>query len=178
VQKKLYPWQEDPKLRKYLNKKVTIRGILGLSGIDYRNLAPYRPKPAAKGPRLTVELKLDPATLTVNQSGSAPQQQSLALTLRVKWPYRSIWHGTCPTTQTYDFFIEHKGATIWRWSAGRFFGHIVTPIAISGGSFHEFTETWTFDPKSIRSAGVYTARSIFIASGQEAAVDFKVKIIT
>jgi len=178
VLKKVQPWQGDPKLSQFLNKKVTIQGQLGMSGIDYKTIVPYKAKGAnGKGPSLIVDLKLGTSTLIVDQMPPGPHPpQSLALTLRVKWPYRSIWTGHLLTTQIYDFMIDHKGKTIWRWSAGKVFGQIVHPISISGGSFHEFPEVWTFDPDSIMSGGRYTARGIFLATGQEATADFKIEI--
>lgn len=177
VTKRVDPWKEDPKLHKFLANKVTIVGKMSPGGIHYKDIMSY--KPARKGRKergLRVLLRLGTDVLWVNKMPPGPQPpQFMDLTLQVKWPYRSIWEGWCPTTQTYDFSIEHKGKTIWRWSDGRIFGQAMTRVYIPGGRFHEFTEGWKFNPNDIELEGTYTARSLFVASGQEASKDFEVK---
>ncbi|MCK4732223.1 MAG: hypothetical protein KAT65_07170, partial [Methanophagales archaeon] len=67
--------------------------------------------------------------------------------------------------------------TIWTWSQDRAFAQIITPVYIPGGDFHEFPEVWKVNPEDIVSEGTYTARAIFIASGQEVSKDFEVKAV-
>lgn len=174
VVKQAHLWKEDPKLHKFLATKVTIVGQMTPAGIRYKDIMRY--KPARKERGLEVLLKLGVDVLWVNKMPPGPQPpQFMDLTLQVKWPYRSIWEGWCPTTQIYDFSIEYKGKTIWRWSDGKVFGQVMTPVRIPGGRFHEFAETWKFNPNDIKSEGTYTARALFVASGQEASKDFEVK---
>ena len=170
-------WQEDPVLHKYLGKKVTVVGKMSGSGIVYEKIMDYvhGEKPSEEK-RLEVGLKLGTDILWVNKMPPAPQpSQCMDLTLLVKWPYRSIWEGLCPTTQIYDFSIEHKGKTIWRWSEGRIFAQVITPVRIPGGDYHEFPEVWKINSDDIESEGTYTARALFIASGQEVTKDFEIK---
>lgn len=97
------------------------------------------------------------------------------LTLLVKWPYRSIWHGMCPTSQIYDFFIEKDGKIIWQWSKGQMFLMVFTPVNIPGGDPVEYSVQWSFSSEEIQAEGDYLARAVFIASGQEATKAFQVK---
>ena len=170
-------WQEDPVLHKCLGKKVTVEGKMSSSGIVYEKIMDYvHRRRAAEEKRLEVGLKLGTDILWVNKMPPAPQpSQCMDLTLLVKWPYRSIWEGLCPTTQIYDFSIEHEDKTIWRWSEGRIFAQVITPVHIPGGDYHEFPEVWKIDPDDIESEGTYTARALFIASGQEVSKDFEIK---
>ena len=178
VIKQVHLWEEDPNLHKFLGKKVTIEGKLSYSGIVYEKIIDYvHRKEAAEEKRLEIVLKLGTDILWVNKmpAGSQPSQ-CMDLTLLVKWPYRSIWEGRCPTTQIYEFSIEHKNKTIWKWGDGKVFAQVITPVYIPGSSdFHEFTEVWKINPDDIVSEGTYTARALFIASGQQVSKDFDIK---
>ncbi|RCV64089.1 Intracellular proteinase inhibitor [Methanophagales archaeon] len=177
VIKHAHLWEEDPELHKFLARKVTIEGAMSLNGIVYKNIMKYKPTGVKGEKRLVVDLKLGTDILWVNKMPPGPQpSQPMDLTLMVKWPYRSIWEGLCPSTQMYDFFIEHEGKTIWTWSQGKVFAQVITPVHIPGGDFHEFPEVWKVNPEDIVSEGTYTARAIFIASGQEVSKDFEVKM--
>jgi len=112
-----------------------------------------------------------------NRPGVPHHPTPLVLSLGVEWPYRSIWHGVCPTSQIYDFWVQRSGKTLWQWSNGHVFAQHVTPVSISGGAWHEFRETWNIDPASISESGRYTARARFIASGQEAVCDFDITLL-
>ena len=169
-------WEEDPELHKFLARKVTIEGSMTLNGIVYEKIVDYKPMKAREEKGLVADLKLGTDILWVNKMPPRPQpSQGMDLTLLVKWPYRSIWEGHCPSTQIYDFFIEHEGKTIWTWSQGKAFAQVITPAYIPGGDFHEFPEVWKINPDDLESEGSYTARAIFIASGQEVSKDFEVK---
>lgn len=177
VIKHAHLWKEDPELHKFLARKVTIEGAMSFNGIVYKNIMEYKPAEVKEEKRLVVDLKLGTDILWVNKMPPGPQlSQAMDLTLLVKWPYRSIWEGLCPSTQMYDFFIEHEGKTIWTWSQSKVFAQVITPVHIPGGDFHEFPEVWKVNPEDIVSEGTYTARAIFIASGQEVSKDFEVKM--
>ena len=130
-------------------------------------------------PVLELDLKLSTDVLVVNKMPGLvpPQGPEMQLTLVVTWPYRSIWKGTCPTSQLYDFSIEYKGETIWKWSEQMAFSQVITFVEIPGGSSRTYTEVWKVDPADIESEGTYTARAIFIASGQEVKKDFEIKFV-
>lgn len=171
-------WEEDPELHKFLGKKVTVEGMLYGEGIHYVKISPLKPHVAEEVERkLEVDLKLETDVLWVNKQPpqKPPIKQSMDLALLVRWPYRSIWHGLCPTTQIYDFFIEYEGTIIWQWSRGKVFIPVLTPVSIIGNGPVEYPVTWHFSPDEIESEGTYTARAIFVASGQEVAKDFEVK---
>ena len=178
VIKQAHLWEEDPNLHRYLNKKVTIEGKLSYSGIIYDAVSEYKPRREAVGENmLEVELRTETDILWVNKMpGGSQPAQCMGLTLLVRWPYRSIWRGLCPTTQLYDFWIEFNGKTIWRWSDGKMFAQVITPVSIPGGSdFHEFPEVWKINPDDIVSEGIYTARALFVASRQEVTKDFEIR---
>lgn len=180
VIKKAMLWQEDPTLHKFLGKKVTIAGTFGQDGIRYDKISGLSPEPEiAKGEvephKLEVSLKLEQEVLWVDKMPPQPKPQGMDLTLLVKWPYRSIWHGMCPTSQIYDFFIEKDGEIIWQWSKSQMFIMVVIPVNIPGGDPVEFSVRWSFSSAEIKAEGDYLARAVFVASGQEATKTFQVK---
>ncbi len=176
VIKKAHPWLKDETLHPFLNKKVTIEGDMAISGIVYESVRDYKPRRSRDENPLTVALELESDVLWVNKMPPGPNpSQSFELTLVVNWPYRGTWQGRCPTSQLYDFWINCEGETIWRWSDGKVFLPVVTPINLLGGRDHRFTEVWSFKPESIELEGSYTAGALFIASGQEVTKDFTVK---
>lgn len=180
VIKKTMPWQEDPNLHKFLDKKVTIEGAFGQDGIRYETISVLSSTPKvvpdeAVPNKLEVSVKPEKEVLWVNKMPPQPKPQSMNLTLSVQWPYRSIWHGVCPTSQIYDFFVEKDGQMIWQWSKGRMFSMIVTPVNVSGGSPIEYTVRWDFSSDQIQAEVDYLARAVFIAARQEAATAFQVK---
>ena len=179
VVKRVHLWEEDPDLHKFLNKKVTIEGRLSARGIFYDKISEYKPRKEAVGENmLEVELSTGGTDiLWVNKMpGGSQTSQCMDLILLVRWPFRSIWKGQCPTTQLYDFWIEFNGKAIWRWSDGKMFAEVITPISIPGGSdFHEFTEVWKINPAEIVSEDIYTARALFMASGQEVTKEFEIR---
>lgn len=177
VEKQAHLWEEDPNLHQYLNKKVTIEGKLSSGGIMYDAISEYKPKREAVGENiLEVELSTTDILWVDKMPGGSQPEQCMELMLLVRWPYRSIWRGHCPTTQLYDFWIEFNGKAIWRWSDGKMFAQVITPVSIPGGSdFHEFSEVWKINPVDIVSEGIYTARALFIASGQEVTKEFEIR---
>ena len=180
VIKKAMVFQEDPNLHKFLGKKVTIEGAFGQDGIRYEKISDLSPVPeiekeAFEPHKLEVALKPEHEVLWVNKMPPQPKPQGMNLTLLVKWPYRSIWHGMCPTSQIYDFFIEKDGKIIWQWSKGQMFLMVFTPVNIPGGDPVEYSVQWSFSSEEIQAEGDYLARAVFIASGQEATKAFQVK---
>ncbi len=169
IAKKAPLWGNDPKLQEHLGSKITIEGRV-LSGLlSYDAVIPYTRAEEVRAEKtaLTVELKMESDELVLERRPSSPASRAFSLALRVKWPFRSIWRGVCPTSQIYDFIVERDKKTVWRWGEGRFFTQALTPVAIPGGDFIDFPEAWVIDPGLIQSAGVYLVRAVFIASGQE-----------
>ena len=176
IVKKANLWEEDPKLHQFLGKKATIEGSFVQGGIQYNTIENLRPlKEPEKEKKLEIRIKPEREVLWVDKMPGGEAKQSMGLTLLVKWPYRSIWKGLCPTSQIYDFFVERNGEIIWQWSKEQVFLDVLTPVEIPGGDFIPYPETWYFYPKDIKSEGIYTARGKFIASGQEAIANFEIK---
>jgi len=178
IDKKTFPWQEDPSLHKFLNKKVTIEGALQANMILYENIKDWDPaKPLAAERYLQVDLSLERDIIYVHQD--FPPQPGLCIsfgmTLKVTNKYKHTWTGFCPTTQLYDFYIEKDGRLIWQWSRGKIFIPVITTVQVLCGVPQEYPVIWTFAPADIKEWGAYTARAVFIASGQEVSKNFKIE---
>lgn len=183
VKKKSTLWQEDPALQPFLGRKVDIKGNLGPLGIEYDSIKKHIMTEESRGAaikRLIINVKPEKKILYVNQTlPQDPQKiQSFKFSLLVKWPFRSIWHGLCPTSHKYDFWVWHGGKCLWHWAEGRVFAPVNTPVVISGGDFIEFPEVWTFSPYDIKSEGTYLVVGLYIASGQIATAPFEVKLVS
>jgi len=182
VIKDAMPWEEDPLLHKLLGKKVTIEGSFYQDGIHYQNVTNLQPPEkgaleALREPKLEIILEV-PEVIWVNKMPhqDSPKMQTVELSLLVKWPYRSIWRGWCPTTQIYDFFVEQEGKVVWQWSKGKMFGMAFTPVTIPGSDeFTKYSADWNFSTGEIKEEGTYTIRAVFIASGQEVTKEIEVK---
>lgn len=127
--------------------------------------------------KLELGLKVAVEVLNVARKSPQPVKQALGLTLSVKWPYRSIWEGMCPSAKIYDFIIEHNGQPIWQWSGDRMFAQVMTPVRIPGGKVVEYSVNWEFLPDQIKEEGTYTVTATFIASGQSMSKDFEIKFV-
>ena len=174
VIKKTNPWEPDPELHKFLNRKVTIIGTMTEEGIDYDKISELTHL-IDEEKKLELEL-IVPDPFWVNKMpGTGSNKQYMPMTLIVEWPFRSIWRGTCPTAQRYDFMIEKDGKTIWKWSTGRKFAQVITPVVIPGGKPMEYTVNWEFLGKEIEEEGTYTAKALFIASNQTIEKPFEIK---
>jgi hypothetical protein len=173
IQKQVHLWEKDPNLHKFLGEKVKITGEIKDGKIYYVRIEGPSYSPDNK--KLEVGLRLSADTLWINKMPDSPQKFDLILL--VKWPYRSVWRGECPTTQLYDFSIAYKEKTIWKWSDGKVFDQVVTPISIPGGNFYEFTGVWEINPDNIEFEGTYTAKAIFITSGQEVMEKFTIEFM-
>lgn len=177
VTKKAFFWENDPTLHEFLGERVLIEGEMNNDGIVYEKIIKLDSQKRTLPPqKLEIDLEIESDVLLINKTQTKHQlSQGVTLTLLIKWPYRSIWQGCCPTTKLYDFSIEHNGKTIWRWSDGKLFATVVTPVLISGGDFEKFTEVWLINPNQIPSEGEYVAKALFIASGQEISKSFEIK---
>ena len=72
-----------------------------------------------------------------------------------------------PNAQLYDFWIEHEGREVWRWSAGRVFATVVTEVEIPIGETRVFRETWPQTDAAGRqvAVGSYAARGALLTGG-------------
>jgi hypothetical protein len=186
IHKKVGLWEVDPELHQYLAWKVTIVGELKEEKIHYEEIKGDEPPPWPPN-----ELELD---LTIegqhyneaegalwidkqpSHNGPPAPLRTLNITLHVEWPYRSIWHGQCPTSQLYDFFLEDpQGKVIWQWSKSMMFMQKITAVNIWGGPPVEFPVTWYYFGDAIEKMGTYAVRSQFIAADQEVSKQFEIK---
>lgn len=137
------------------------------------------PAPDGAGPGDELELNLtvgdDPLWVNKMPPLNLRKEQEQRLTLRVAWAGPGAWEGQAPTAQLHDFTIERGGALLWRWSEGRVFAQVVTPVRIEAGKALEFSGAWRFHPSEIESEGTYTARAVFVPTGQETTRDFEVR---
>lgn len=90
-------------------------------------------------------------TLAATNSGSAP------VTL------------TAPSSQLYDFAILNDSGAVWRWSRGRMFLTVLTPLTIRPGEVRTFKEKWDQRDQSGRQVGPgdYVVEGLLIG-GKEA----------
>jgi len=174
VVKKVNSWEEDPELRKFLNRKVTIEGAMAEEGIEYGKVSELVHLVNEKK-KLELHLQV-PEKFWVNKMpGPGPIKHFFPILLTVEWPYRSIWQGTCPTSQLFDFTIEKNGCSIWKWSSNKFFLQTLTPLVIPGGKPIEYAANWEFKANEIKEEGTYIAKAQFIASNQVIEKKFEIK---
>ena len=74
-------------------------------------------------------------TLAATNSGSAP------VTL------------TAPSSQLYDFVVLQNSLEVWRWSRGRMFLTVLTPLTIRPGETRRFKEKWDQRDQAGRPVG-------------------------
>ncbi len=178
IKKKAMLFENDSTLHALLGKLVKVKGEIHINEIDYAEISELDLKNniiLKEGLKLELELGTD--ELLIDKKPGNPQTTIyLALSLLVQWPHKSIWHGTCPTSQIYDFIIKYNDEIIWRWSDNKAFTFMITPVQLSGGAFHRFKEVWAIDPEIIQCSGSYEATAMFIASGQQVSKKFDLKI--
>jgi len=171
-------WQEDPYLQRFVGTCIVIDGTMEGGMLNYEQILSCDLIEDTELTLMTdLRLGIEENVLWVDKMpGFDPQKkQKMDLTLRVKWPYRSIWKGKCITSQIYNFEIRKGKKVIWRWSDDKKFNKMITTVEIPGGEFIEYPVVWTFSPNDIESEGSYTAWAIFIASEQEVSKNFEIK---
>jgi hypothetical protein len=112
---------------------------------------------AGEGPTaLRLELRTDRAVYAVGEP--------VELTLAATNPGLGAIAVLSPSSQLYDFTVLKEGAEVWRWSAGRMFLAVLTPLTIPPGRTRAFTETWDQRDRNGRPVppGEYVAVGILI----------------
>lgn len=176
--KKVKPWQEDPVLEPYLNKKVIVFGEKAGGMIDYKKIRGINEPENLLEIDLVLGLKKD--VLWVDKmpvpGHFPPELKYLDMSLSVQWPFRSIWHGECPTSKFYDFCIEDaQGRILWQWSRNMIFKNEPEKINIPGGAPNLFKVKWPYFENIFEKEETYTVRARFIATGQKVSRKFDVK---
>ena len=111
--------------------------------------------------QISVGLALDHAVYTATAAGSP----EINAQLTIRNTTADTVTLTLPTTQTYDLEIKDaKGNVVYRWSADKAFGQIVTSLALAG-----FLEYKIQAPLAKPSPGQYVAQAWLTVSGPERA---------
>jgi hypothetical protein len=111
--------------------------------------------------QISVGLALDRAVYSATAAGSP--EINAQLTIRNMTADTVTL--TLPTTQTYDLEIKDaKGNVVYRWSADKAFGQIVTSLALAGVLDYKIQA-----PLAKLSAGQYVAQAWLTVSGPERA---------
>lgn len=117
-----------------------------------------------------------PNPLWINKMPPSPQEPpTLDIAFEVTWPNRSVWEGTCPTTQQLDFFIIRRDFENLTWSEGLVFAQVETPIFIPGPSSIVYKINWVLDPARFTDEGAYILEATFIATGHKETQNLEIK---
>jgi len=133
---------------------------------------------------LKYQLLAQPGDLTVDQMpGPSPKTYQEEFTFKVSNPTRTDFNGKAPTTQTFDvevFFVAvDKPMSVWKWSKGKMFGQIVTPVSIPAGQSWQPDEkvVWSFKANEVKQ-GKYFAVGTFVPTGNKTAkASFTIKTV-
>jgi hypothetical protein len=96
------------------------------------------------------------------------------LEFNVTNPRKSDFHGQAPNCQTFDVEVFYVGidhpTSVWKWSKGKEFCQMVTPITISAGKSWTPGEKveWSFTASDLKD-GKYYAVATFIPTGNKTA---------
>jgi hypothetical protein len=79
------------------------------------------------------------------------QGESITLLLEVTNRTSSTAVLTFPTGQLFDFVVSDvANAEVWRWSHGRVFTTVVTPLEFAPGEIRAFTVVWSQDDNAAK----------------------------
>lgn len=77
--------------------------------------------------------------------------EPITLRLEVTNRMSSIAVLTFPTAQLFDFVVSDAAdAEVWRWSYGRFFATVVTPLEFAPNETRAFTVVWSQDDNTAK----------------------------
>jgi hypothetical protein len=188
IKKKSNLWEEDPELHSLLGRKVSIEGKLNLEKIEYTKIEVVSTLPNSEQDKLKFALKIEgqgyneaegllSIILKPSNTFSAPSPlRKLNIILTVEWPFRSIWHGECPTSQLYDFYItDLEEKTIWQWSKSMIFTQNKTSVNIPGGSPIEFPVSWYYQGEALEKMKTLNFKAIFSSTGNVINKAIKIK---
>lgn len=117
------------------------------------------PGAARSQPQVSVTLSLDHAVY------SAASSTALTALLSARNATADTVTLTQPTTQQYDLEIrDAKGNIVYRWSAGKFFGQVVTTVNLTGEIDYTITA-----PLTNLQPGQYVAQAWLAVAGPERA---------
>ncbi len=128
--------------------------------------------------QLKYEVEPKPATLTVDRmpvTGKATEE----FILIVRNESRSDFRGETHTGQLFDFVVHPKGqpgTVVWRYSDGKRFPQMITPVEIDAGKTWERNADWEFAVSGIKD-GHYTVVGTFMATKETATAHFEIKSV-
>lgn len=139
---------------------------------------------AAGSDLLKYDLKAKPGDLTVDRMPpTGPKSYEEEFVFTVTNPRKMDFNGTAPTSQKFDvevFFMGvDKKTSVWKWSAGKVFSQIVTPVPIPAGKSWSPEEkvVWTFKAADVKD-GKYRAVASFIPTKNKSAfADFTISSV-
>jgi hypothetical protein len=131
---------------------------------------------------MSVQLKFKvepkPATLTVDRQ-PVTRKATEEFTLIVRNESRSDFRGQTHTGQLFDFVVHLKGqpgTVSWRYSDGKVFPQMITPVEIDAGKAWERKADWEFAISGVTD-GHYTVIATFMATKETATADFEIKSV-
>ncbi|MGD8455258.1 MAG: hypothetical protein PVF83_02650 [Anaerolineales bacterium] len=124
-------------------------------------------------------LTVEPDPLVINKMPPSPEKPVLHIEFEIQWPFRSVWKGECPTSQTVEFEISRRGFDSLTWSQemGLMFLEVVTPIYIPGPSSNITRVEWELDPDKFDDSGAYLLTATFLATGHMETQNFEIEIV-
>jgi hypothetical protein len=112
------------------------------------------------GTSVSVYVKSGGTTLTLTaQPRRSAVGGGMALTLTVTNTESKPVTYQLPSSQAFDFVAFHqKGAEVWRWSQGKVFAQVITPLTIDPAKSRIFTVSWD---TAGREPGAYEVEGVF-----------------
>jgi hypothetical protein len=106
-----------------------------------------------------------------------PRSYSETFTFVVANTYRTDYGGSAPTCQTFDVeivSIDSPNQPLWKWSKGKKFCQLVTPVVIPAGKDWKKTVIWKFTTAGVKD-GKYRAIGYFVPTqNRTASVEFEI----
>lgn len=135
-----------------------------------------------KSDLLKYSITVAPGNLQVDRmpGPNPPRPYKETFNFVVTNPKRTDYKGSAPSCQTFDVEVVSAAApsrAIWKWSKGKKFCQMVTPVEIPAGKSWQKTVTWKFTTAEIKD-GKYQAIGIFVpTSNRTAVVDFEISSV-
>jgi hypothetical protein len=188
IQKQSELWKIDPQLHPFLAQKVTIKGDIKDSIIQYEEITTVASSQTEPVNPLQLNLKLEGDSydesqqlLWINRMSSPitpppPVPKVLLIKLQYKTPGEDNFRGECPSTQFFEFIIKDPdGNSIWKWSNSLMFLQRQSGFELRGNQEYEFPVEWHYFTNAITNAGKYTVVASFLATGQEVSKILEIK---
>jgi hypothetical protein len=129
--------------------------------------------------QLKYEVQATPIILTVDRMPVIPPSRKAkeGFVLAVQNESRTDFRGQARTGQLFEFVVHpmgQPGAIVWKYSDGKVFPQIVTPVEIAPGKVWEEATDWEFAVKDVKD-GHYVVIATFMATNETVKADFEIK---